>query len=839
MKKSMAIIGMEAVFGSYEGLQAFECGIYDSLQHFIPFPSFRLHTTEPVDDSEAQGSYLSLSLKERIEGVELFSQTINAALKDANLKNPRWENMALLTVSNIDLSALPLTPKVFSKEVSTFTALQHAERLLAKSDVEAVVIGAVYLVEAPQPPYYQRNTDASAPRKHKMGLDLEMQEMCIGEGAGAVVVKLQDQAQQKHRIYCVIEAVHVEGYQNTPKSFLNIEKVASTCRQAYESLNIVPSDIGYIEVSSHGIKEEDQTEILGLSEVYGDASEKMTCALGSVKANIGHTLNTAEMASLIKVSLCLYHRFLPGVPQWAGPRDPEIWKATPFYVPAESRTWYVNAQTPRRIAALNTIKASGVVGHVVVSEDSQRTSSMNHYLAEMAFSCLPIAGDDSAQISAQLTQLKQRLESRSSLKLVIQEAFSKYQKHAKAPYTLALVGETQQELLKEIQFMLKGIDLAFEKKAEWKTPRGSYFTANPLSAKGKIAFVYPGVGSAYIGLGQDLFHMCPPIYDAFSKLTPDVGGLLKEQILYPRTRRPLTEEEVKALGHQLRRNIASISECGIGFSVLYTLMLRECFGLKPHSAFGYSMGEAGMLTSLGAWVNPGQLSHKLKVSPTFTDRLSGSLEAVREHWNLNGPQVPAPKLWECFTVQTSPQHVLDSIKGEARVYMTLINTPNEVVIAGDPQQCLTVIERLQCKHFPLRLPLAIHCGPTHLEYQRLVDLYSLPVFPKPDIKFYSSSCYQPIPFSSHAIAHSIAKAFCDPVDFPRLIHHLYHDEHRIFIEMGAGQNCCNWIDEVLKDKEHIAIPMNVKGQKDQSTLVRTLAKLLSHRVPVNLEPLYS
>ena len=119
-----------------------------------------------------------------------------------------------------------------------------------------------------------------------------------------------------------------------------------------------------------------------------------------------------------------------------------------------------------------------------------------------------------------------------------------------------------------------------------------------------------------------------------------------------------------------------------------------------------------------------------------------------------------------------------------------------------------------------------------------MDLYTLHVNISPGIKFYSSSCYKPIPIRSKAVGHSTAKAFCETVDFPRLVNQAYDDGARLFIEMGSRKFCCNLIEKILEDRDYLAVPMNVKGTKDQTNVVRVLAQLVSHRVPVELSPVF-
>ena len=151
---------------------------------------------------------------------------------------------------------------------------------------------------------------------------------------------------------------------------------------------------------------------------------------------------------------------------------------------------------------------------------------------------------------------------------------------------------------------------------------------------------------------------------------------------------------------------------------------------------------------------------------------------------------------------------------------------------------MQVIKKLNCKYFPLKLALAIHSDPAYLAYDKLVDLYSLEVNKPSGIKLYSSSCYLPVPLKTKAVANSIAKAFCDRVDFPRLVRKVYDDGGRIFVETGPRQTCSLWIDQILSGKKFVTIPLNNKGVKDQVSMARAVAMLMSHGVNVNADALY-
>ncbi|MFM6279577.1 MAG: polyketide synthase, partial [Dolichospermum sp.] len=92
---------------------------------------------------------------------------------------------------------------------------------------------------------------------------------------------------------------------------------------------------------------------------------------------------------------------------------------------------------------------------------------------------------------------------------------------------------------------------------------------------------------------------------------------------------------------------------------------------------------------------------------------------------------------------------------------------------------------------------------------------------------------------SQQIAHNIATGLCQQLDFPRLVNRVYADGAKIFIEAGAGGICSRWISKNLGNQEHITVSLNRRGTDDHSSLIKALAKLLSHQVKLNLAPLYN
>jgi PfaB family protein len=369
---------------------------------------------------------------------------------------------------------------------------------------------------------------------------------------------------------------------------------------------------------------------------------------------------------------------------------------------------------------------------------------------------------------------------------------------------------------------------------------GSFFTPHPLGKKGKVSFVYPGALNSYPGIGRDLFYLYPNLYNQLSGISEDVGGLLNEKRLYPRSLTTLTADDLNAIEAQLSTDPITMLISGSCLAFLYTEVLRKVFEIHPANAFGYSLGEVSMLFASRVWIEADGTSKALRESPLFRTRLTGPQNAVREYWKLptRSESDPSEGLWGNYLLMIGPEKVKEALVDENRVYLTHINTPRQVVIGGDPAGCRRVISKLKCKSLQAPFNYAIHCKPIESEYEMLAELHSVPVSNQPDMTLYSAATYQPMPIDRQMIAKQIAQELCHCLDFPRLIQTAYNDGARIFIELGAGSNCARWVNDTLQGQAHASYSINRKGVDDHTSILRLIARMVSHRVPVTLKVLF-
>lgn len=743
----------------------------------------------------------------------LHDQLIKDALRDANESLDNLTDVALILVSNNEFNdiapSINFDKKISSVEKSFARAVVKAGDILEDAKARAVIVSAGDVVKS-------------------------------SWNGGAIVLKAKECSKKDgNKVYAILKASHLEEcISNSEIS----SKVSDISKAVLKSADLEASQIGYLEISGNSLISEDQSIVRGLLDAYStsNASEEvsLTCAIGSATSNIGDAGNAATIASFIRSCLSVYQRFIPAVVKWKGPKNIEDWKSAPFYVPSKSRTWF-DCKKEGRTSIVHCVESGSILSQFVLVEDLETKDRINGYFRYITPFCIPIAAKEPLGLVDQLKKLGSDLEGNNNLDVLARDYFDKYlSEHADDEFALMVVGDDRESLQMEVKFMTAGLPNAFEKKISLKTPRGSYFTSKPLGSKAKVAFVYPGAGSAYPGLGQDIFHMFPEVYDGVSKILPEIGKIVKEEIIYPRSVLPIDDDTMTDIGRKLRKKVNVIIESGVSMAMFYSMILEHYFKLMPNMAFGYSVGEISMMVSLGVWTNPLEVRNNLQNSPFYNERLFGKSYAIRECWDIPNDKILEDKIWESFTVKAEPDKVEDAIENETRVYLTLINTPTEVVIAGEPAACMRVIEKLDCDYSRLHFDLAVHSPMAKADYNDFFNMFNITASPDVGVKFYSSGSYSEMVMNREEIAHTITNCLCQKVDFPQLVNTVYDDGARVFIEIAPRNICTRWIESILADREHLIVPINIKGTEDHLTIMRALAQLFSHRIPIDLSPLY-
>ncbi|MCC7248486.1 MAG: SDR family NAD(P)-dependent oxidoreductase, partial [Lysobacter sp.] len=188
-----------------------------------------------------------------------------------------------------------------------------------------------------------------------------------GDGVGVVVLKPLARAQADgDRIHALIlgSAVNNDGSDKSGFTAPSVEGQAAVIREALAVADVAPEDIGYVEAHGTGTALGDPIEIAALRAAFGDAATPF-CAIGAVKANIGHLDAAAGIAGLIKAALMVERGVLPPTPHFLTPNPRIDLEGAPFRFLAAAEPWSP-ADGVRR-AGVSAFGIGGTNAHVVLA----------------------------------------------------------------------------------------------------------------------------------------------------------------------------------------------------------------------------------------------------------------------------------------------------------------------------------------------------------------------------------------------------------------------------------------------------------------------------------------
>jgi thioesterase domain-containing protein/acyl carrier protein len=218
--------------------------------------------------------------------------------------------------------------------------------------------------------YLYQEAGILSPDGHCRAFDAAAQGTVVGNGVGVVVLKrLADALADHDHIYAVIlgSAMNNDGASKVGYTAPSEDGQAAVIAEVLGVANIEPHTVSYIETHGTGTALGDQVEIAALTQIFGtDVKRKGSCAIGSVKTNIGHLDVAAGIAGLIKTALALKHQVIPPSLHFEQ-ANPHIELAnSPFYVNTHLTDWQAGPH-PRR-AGVSAFGVGGTNVHVVLEE---------------------------------------------------------------------------------------------------------------------------------------------------------------------------------------------------------------------------------------------------------------------------------------------------------------------------------------------------------------------------------------------------------------------------------------------------------------------------------------
>ncbi|UCH96225.1 MAG: amino acid adenylation domain-containing protein, partial [Candidatus Aminicenantes bacterium] len=584
-----------------------------------------------------------------------------------------------------------------------------------------------------------------------------------GNGAGVVVLKPLDTAiTDRDCIHAVIKgfALNNDGKNKVGFTAPGVQGQAEVIGTALQAAGIEPESIGYIEAHGTGTPMGDPIEIEGLKLAFkpragAHSYKKNSCAVGSVKTNIGHLDAAAGAVGLIKTVLALKHRMIPPSLHFETPNPKIDFENSPFYVNTELKEWK-NHKYPLR-AGVSSFGIGGTNAHVILEESPKGTrglGSLSKYhlilLSAKTQSALDKMTENLAEYFKKTLLNRGNHENPTNPGPILADAAYTLQVGRKRfPYRRMLVCSTVDEAIAMLSTP-GTLDCHYHLLKEDKPP---------------VVFMFPGQGSQYVNMGRELYEKEPVFRQemdrCFEILKPLMGYDIKE-ILYP--------SSVSSVSSVAKNIDQTEMTQPLLFAFEYTLakLLVE-WGIKPDSMIGHSIGEYTAACLSGIF-SPEEALKLVVLRGRLVQRLPGGA---------------------MLSAAIAEEELVPLLKDKA-LSLAAVNSPSQCVVSGTHQAVEDFARDLKQKGYdtrPLHTSHAFHSymmDPVLEEFKQTVIGMKIN-FTKASIPFISNVTGKRITVEEASNPDYWVTHLRRTVRFNHGLAKLFAMEGAIFVEVGPGR----------------------------------------------------
>ncbi|KTD56438.1 type I polyketide synthase [Legionella shakespearei] len=612
----------------------------------------------------------------------------------------------------------------------------------------------------------------------------------FSNGVAVVVLKrLKDAIADKDTIYAIIEGCGINNDGDDKLSYTapSLNGQIGCIKDALRQANLHPQDIGLIEAHGTGTALGDVIEFNALTSVFNEQTEhKNFCALGSVKANIGHTDVTAGLSGLIKAALCLYHKQIPPLIHFQKPNSNLSFDDSPFFVNTSLIDWKSKS---RRHAGVSSFGIGGTNAHIILSEHKQTKISAepNNLTDELI---ILSARTEQAQ-EKQTHQLLTYMHSMStSTKIRIPD--------------IAFTLQTGRENFQWRTFAVgKNVENITESLLQRKP------TEIKLNQNHSINFLFSGQGSQYATMCVNLINTIP----RFKKYVQE-GSQLAQKYLHI---------DLFTLLHE--KNSCLLNQTQYAQPVLFIIehalaqMLIDC-GIKPTALIGHSFGEyvAACIAKVFSYEDGVFLS--CKRGELMAQTAKGQMLAV-----------------EC-TLE-------DSLNFQDRfeVEIALHNAPHQFVFSGLPRNIIQLqhyLEKNNCSCKLLRIQHAFHSKLMEPLQESFRALFSQINLSAPVIPIVSNVTGDWLSEHEARDPEYWYKHLRSVVQYSTGTQLILKDKHPLFIEIGPGNTLLNFTRQTADRPIDVVqtVPGYLNPDDDRNCFLNALGQAWEYGIDVTFDPLH-
>ncbi|NKI42682.1 type I polyketide synthase [Streptomyces physcomitrii] len=696
---------------------------------------------------------------------------------------------------------------------SSLTAVDAACKELATGTSDLVLCGGADLHNGINDYLLFSSVHALSPSGRSATFDASADGIALGEGVACVALKrLEDAERDGDRVYAVIDGV---GSASDGRALgLTAPRPAgqrAALTRAYRNARISPAEVGLIEAHGTGTVVGDRTELATLTEVFTESgAEPGSCAVGSVKSQIGHTKCAAGLAGLIKTTLALYHGVKPPTLHLKEPNPAWEQGSSPFAFHTAAAPW--SAEPADRVAGVSAFGFGGTNFHVVLRAHEQAPEA--HALDAWPAELFTFRGRDEEAARKSVRALLKLLGESGPVRLRDLARHASWRSDQSAlrgePVRIAVVARDLDALPELLRRAAGGAH----------APAEGIHTAGAVEEEvraGEVAFLFPGQGSQRPGMLAELFVAFPELHSHLHR------GARWADLLFP----PAALDAESRARQQERVTDTAVAQPALGITALAATELLASLGVRPAMAGGHSYGELAALAAAGSF----DAEELLAASAARAEAILG--------------RVPAEDPGAMAAVGAGAEQVEEVLRLaglDGDVVAANHNSPEQTVVSGPTQAVAAALVHLkdaghQAKQ--LKVACAFHSpllAGAGEDFGAHLDRLPLPA---PAFPVWSNRTAAPYPADADGIRRELVEQIGSPVRFAAQIEAMYEAGARVFVEVGPGKVLSRLVAAVLGDRPHRTVPLEDGRDTGLGGLLTALARLAVSGVDVRTRRLFT
>jgi len=619
----------------------------------------------------------------------------------------------------------------------------------------------------------------------------------LGEGICLLALKrLADAERDQDRVYAIIKGIGSSSDGRAKSVYAPLpEGQARALRRAYEQADYSADSVELVEAHGTATRAGDLAEFTSLRSVFTGTEKR--CALGSVKAQIGHTKAAAGAAGLFKAIMALHHKTLPPTIKVSRPNPDLGMEQSVFYLNTRPRPWVRPTSHPRR-ASVSSFGFGGSNFHVTLEEYTgpNRADRARLFPVEI----LPFAAASQSQLGELLQAEQASNEPLWKKARRLQADF-----RAESECRVVLLASSSVEFQARLQTALSLLPTAGDAP-------GVYFGSGPAP---RMAWLFPGQGSQYLEMGKDLameFPQALAVWDRCADLCLE-PGLRLDQVVFP----PPTFDSQEAVEQEARLTQTQWAQPALGAAAVATAEVLKAFGLAPQFLAGHSFGELAALSVSGAY---------------DTETLIRLARKRGELMAQAGRQVPGAML--------SVPKALSEIEAEISEFALCVanhNAPDQVVLSGS----LEAIEKARQRFSSatrLKVATAFHSPlmtPSVAPFREFLDTLDWAAI---RTEIYCGATAAPYAKTTEAVKLGLAEQISSRVRFLETVQSMARDGAGLFLEVGPNSILTRLTRRCLSGTEAKVLATDHPGKCGLESLLAAIAQLAAAGLKVDFSPLW-